>query len=188
MFGDNALYIAMSPLSINYESDIMSAINLEPIWRVDQALSRMEYCIIIISILGMLLFTSTSVVIRYFNLPFPDTGELALVSMSPLTFVGAALCTYSNSHIRVEIVDLLDSHLMRRIVCLFVNLAELVFGCLFSYISYDFLAYAIVSKEVLADFGTPVYIPAGFMFLGALLIALHATIDILRNITTTNKG
>ncbi len=54
---------------------------------------RLERWICVLSLVVMLLTVSVSVAVRYFNLGLPNVAEWAIVAMSPLTFIGAAMCT-----------------------------------------------------------------------------------------------
>ena len=147
--------------------------------RVEAGLYRGEAIVASLALAVMMITIVISVAARYFGLAIPNMAELALVSMSPLTFVGAAMCTYLGGHIAVDVAQLLPLPL-RRIVRAVATLAQLAFAGLFVFTAWAFFAYSIESGERLLDLGTPVAVPAGFLVLGGALIGLHAAADLAR--------
>jgi TRAP-type C4-dicarboxylate transport system permease small subunit len=121
-----------------------------------------------------------SILIRTFALPFPDTGELAIVAMSPLTFVGGALCTHLHQHLTGDIVEALPEGKLKRGIDAVAAFLTGLFGVFFVILSWDLFAYALSSGETLIDFGTPISLPVGFMLCAAALIVFHSGLDIWR--------
>ena len=151
--------------------------------RVEREIYRVEAFIAGASLVVMLATIVFSVVARYFELPVPNVSELGIVAMAPLTFVGAALCTYARAHISVEIAQQLPSRLLRSIAHAGAMLSQLLFAGIFLYVAWEFFAYAYESNENLIDLGTPVAVPAGFMVAGSALMIVHALADLYRLVT-----
>lgn len=69
---------------------------LDRLMAVEKAIAGIEIWVVIAALAVIILAVLVSVLIRSFALALPDTGEIAIVAMSPLTFVGgrcAAICT-----------------------------------------------------------------------------------------------
>ncbi len=141
---------------------------------------RIERWICVLSLVVMLLTVSVSVAVRYFNLGLPNVAEWAIVAMSPLAFIGAAMCTYAQSHIAVDVVKLLPQAGLRRAARGGVALALLVFAGVYAWIGMLFFVDVRQSGERMLDMGTPVYVPVFFLMLGMVLMLLHAAIEMWR--------
>jgi len=128
----------------------------------------------------MLVAVSISVVARYFNLPIPNVGEFATVAMSPLAFVGAALCTFLQEHIAVDVIKLVRSESVQRVVRGAVALSLLAFSGVYVWVGYTFFEESLHSGETLIDMGTPVAVPVFFLFLGMVLMVFHAAMELWR--------
>lgn len=153
---------------------------LDVLMRVELILARMENAVVVTAMLVAILAVTMSVAIRFFNLPLADTGEWAMVAMSPLTFIGGALCSHLHRHLTADIVEMLPPGRLRRTLDAVAALLCLVFGLFFIALAWDLFDYARSSGERLIDLGTPVAIPAGFVLVGAALMTFHATLDIWR--------
>jgi TRAP-type C4-dicarboxylate transport system permease small subunit len=147
---------------------------------VERQAFRAEKWICIVSLVAMLLAVSVSVAVRYFNLPFHDTGEIAIFAMAPLTFVGAAMCTYTGTHIAVDIIQHVDSRQLRRLGRAIVAVAMIVFGAVYFYTALEFFRTALGSGERGLDLGIPISIPAFFFPVGMALVLLHAVAELIR--------
>lgn len=147
---------------------------------VERTLGRIEGAAATVALAVILLGILVNVTTRLLALPVPNFGEWAVVAMSPLTFVGAALCSYLHQHITIDLVDVLPSDTVRRVVHMGSALSMSVFSGYLVWLSWDFFRYALSSGERLIDLGTPLWIPTGFMVLGAGLMLLHALCDLLR--------
>jgi TRAP-type C4-dicarboxylate transport system permease small subunit len=139
-----------------------------------------EKWICIASLVAMLVAVCISVAIRSFNLPFPDTGEIAIFAMAPLTFVGAAMCSYTGTHIAVDIIQHVDNHQVRRLGRVIVAVAMLVFGVVYFRTALEFFQTSFTSGERGLELGTPVAIPTFFFPLGMALLLLHSVAELLR--------
>jgi TRAP-type C4-dicarboxylate transport system permease small subunit len=150
---------------------------------VERQAFRAEKWICIASLVAMLLAVSVSVAVRYFNLPLPDTGEIAIFAMAPLTFVGAAMCTCTGTHIAVDIIHHVDSRQVRRLGRVVVALAMIVFGAVYFRTALEFFQTALSSGERGLDLGTPVAVPTFFFPVGMALVLLHSAAELVRAVT-----
>lgn len=139
-----------------------------------------EKWICIASLVAMLVAVCVSVATRFFNLPIPDTGEIAILAMAPLTFVGAAMCSYTGTHIAVDIIQHVDNAHVRRLGRVVVALAMIVFGTVYFRTSLDFFRTALTSGERGLELGTPIAIPTFFFPLGMALVLLHSVAELVR--------
>ncbi|WP_310566227.1 TRAP transporter small permease [Hydrogenophaga sp.] len=153
------------------------------LFSVERHAFRVEKWICIVSLVAMLVGISFSVAVRYFNLHLPDTGEIAIFAMAPLTFVGAAMCTYTGTHIAVDIIEQVKSPWVRRIGRVITALAMIVFGAVYFWTAQEFFLAALGSGERGLDLGTPIAIPAFFFPLGMALVVLHAVAELIRAAT-----
>ena len=147
---------------------------------VERKLFRMERAICSVALLVMLLTVAFSVVVRYFGLGMPNVAEWAIVAMSPLTFVGAALCTYLQEHIAVDVMKLVRGPAIHRAVRGAVALTLLAFSGVYAWVGYTFLRESLQSGEAMLDMGTPVAVPVFFLLLGMVLMLLHAAMELWR--------
>lgn len=147
---------------------------------VERRLFRLERAVCGVALLVMLLTVTLSVVVRYFDLRLPNVAEWAIVAMSPLTFVGAALCTYLQEHIAVDVVKMVRSAVLQRAVRGAVALSLLVFSGVYAWIGYTFFEEALRSGEAMLDMGTPVAVPVFFLALGMVLMLLHSAMELWR--------
>lgn len=150
------------------------------LFSVERHAFRVEKWICIVSLVAMLVGICFSVAVRYFNLHLPDTGEIAIFAMAPLTFVGAAMCTYTGTHIAVDVIQQVRSAWVRRIGRLATALAMVVFGAVYFHTALGFFRAALSSGERGLDLGMPVSIPAFFFPLGMALVVLHAIAELIR--------
>ncbi len=150
---------------------------------IEYGVFRIERLLAVASLGVMLLAVSVAVAIRYFNLALPNVAEWALVAMSPLTFVGGAMCSYLQSHIAVDVVTLIGNRAVRRVIRGFVALAMLCFSGVYVALAWVLLADAYQSQERMLDMGTPIYLPVSFLLLGMVLMVFHAAADLWRVLT-----
>ncbi len=161
---------------------------LDTLMRVELVLARMENAVVITAMVVAILAVGASVVIRTFDLPISDTGEWAMVAMSPLTFIGGALCSHMHKHLTADIVEMLPPGPLHRCLDAIAALLCLVFGLFFISLAWDLFDYSRTSGEKLIDLGTPIAIPAGFMLAGAALMTFHAALDIWRALVGREPG
>lgn len=150
---------------------------------VERQAFRLEKWICVVSLVAMLVSICISVAIRYFNLHLPDTGEIAIFAMAPLTFVGAAMCTFTGTHIAVDIIHQVQRPWVRRVGRVAVAVAMIVFGAVYFQTAQEFFRASLESGERGLDLGIPVAIPTFFFPLGMALVLLHAVAELIRAAT-----
>ena len=154
-----------------------------PFVRFLRALSRVlgafEKQVAALSMIVIMVAIAATIVVRLFNLPLPSLGEIAVVAMSPLTFIGGALCSHLHQHITIDVVELMPNDLLKTLLRGLSALSMAVFGGIFAWLAWDLYSYAVASGERLIDLGTPIWIPTGCMVIGAALICIHSIIDLL---------
>jgi TRAP-type C4-dicarboxylate transport system permease small subunit len=153
------------------------------LFSVERHAFRVEKWICIVSLVAMLVGICFSVAVRYFNLHLPDAGEIAIFAMAPLTFVGAAMCTYTGTHIAVDIIQQVKSPWVRRTGRVVTALAMIVFGAVYYWTALGFFQTALSSGERGLDLGIPIAIPAFFFPLGMALVVLHSVAELIRAAT-----
>ncbi|OZI54057.1 TRAP transporter small permease [Bordetella genomosp. 4] len=153
---------------------------LDRLMRFELIVARVESRIAMASWLVATLSVLASLVIRAFALPIPDTGEWALVAMSPLTFVGAALCSHLHKHLTADIVEMMPRGTLLQVLEAVIAILFIIFSVFLSALALDLFDYALSSNERLTDLGTPLAVPVAFILLGALLMGFHAIVDLLR--------
>lgn len=147
---------------------------------IERRLYGLEKAICVSSLLIMLLAVTGSVIVRNFNLPVLNPGEYGIIAMSPLTFVGAAMCSYTGTHIAVDIIALVKSEVVRRLARLAVALAMICFATVYLWTGWHYMMDAADSGERLLDTGTPIIISLMFLPLGMAMVLAHTASEILR--------
>lgn len=150
--------------------------------RIEDRLYTVEKSICAISLLVMLLAVSFGVVIRFLHLPIANVGEWAVVAMSPLTFVGAAMCSRMGQHISVDFIEQTKSILIKRMAHITVALLMLVFSGIYAWLGWILLLDVIETGEKLLDMGTPLYVPIFFLFSGMILMLIHSAFALGRSL------
>lgn len=148
--------------------------------RIDLVLGAVEKRIAALSMLIILLGVFVAILARAAQLPLPNTGELAIVAMAPLTFIGGAFCSAVHQHINVDAVDAFGSRVTRRLARMAASLAMGVFAWIYGWLAFSFFQYAWNSGERLIDLGTPLWIPVGCIVIGSALMAFHSALDVIR--------
>ncbi|MGS4944496.1 TRAP transporter small permease [Meridianimarinicoccus sp. RP-17] len=149
---------------------------------IERRLGAVERHVTALALLAAVLGILAGVVVRFFDLNLPNFGEIAMVAMSPLTFVGAARCTALRRHISIDVIDLVPVPWLRRVVHGVATFATLCFSAYFTVLSYGLFRYMRDSGETLIDLGTPVWIPVLFLVIGMALMCLHAGFDLVRTL------
>jgi TRAP-type C4-dicarboxylate transport system permease small subunit len=161
---------------------------LDRVMTAERWVAKVEGWVAIAALLAAILCVFTSILIRTFSLAIPDTGEWAIVAMSPLTFIGGALCSHLHKHLTADIVETLKPGRLRQCLDLIAAVLTFAFGIFFVMIGWDLLDYTLYSGERLTDLGTPVYVPAAFMAAGAALVTFHSAVNIWRALAGREPG
>jgi TRAP-type C4-dicarboxylate transport system permease small subunit len=150
--------------------------------RLERGVYAVEKLACITALAVMLFAIASSVLVRYLNLPLPNLSEVGVVMMAPLTFIGMAMCTYTGTHIAVDIVNTLRSSLLRRAGRFFTAVASIVFATVYLKTSWVFFHDALESGEKMMDLGTPLALPLFFLPLGVALVLFHSALEVWRTI------
>lgn len=153
---------------------------LDRFFLAERRLYGLEKAICMVSLFVMLLAVMGSVIVRNFNLAVLNPGEYGIIAMAPLTFVGAAMCSYTGTHIAVDVITLVKSAAVRRLARLAVALAMIVFAAVYLWTGWHYMMDAVDSGERLLDTGTPIMIPLFFLPLGMAMVLVHTVAEILR--------
>lgn len=148
----------------------------------ENRLYSIENFVCAISLLVMLATVAFGVCIRFFDLPIPNVAEWAIVAMSPLTFVGSAMCSRMRMHISVDFIEQARSELLKRAAHLIVAVLMLAFSAIYAWLGWTLLEDAVFTGERLLDMGTPLYVPVFFFFLGMVFMVIHGLFDLSRSI------
>lgn len=146
----------------------------------ENRLYSLENFLCSISLLVMLATVAFGVCIRFFDLPIPNVAEWGIVAMSPLTFVGSAMCSRMQMHISVDFIEQAPSELVKRAAHLMVAILMLIFSAIYAWLGWSLFEDAILTGERLLDMGTPLYVPVCFFFVGMVLMAIHSVLDLAR--------
>jgi len=160
----------------------MNGLRLPPIpaWltTAERELYRVEKWTCIVCLLVMLVGVAASVAIRFWALALPNVAEWSLVAMSPLTFVGAAMCTKGHAHVSVDLISQVDHAQIRWLARLAVTLAMLAFAGVYAWLGWILFDDVWKSGERLLDLGTPVAVPIAFLGLGMLCMMGHCLLEL----------
>lgn len=148
----------------------------------ERAVFAVEKAVCIAALAVMLFAITMSVLVRYLNLPIPNFAEWGVVAMAPLTFIGLAMCTYTGTHIAVDLVNSLRSPLLRRIGRFCTGTASIAFATVYFTSSWIFFREILESGEKMMDMGTPLSVPLAFLPIGLVLVLFHSALEIWRTI------
>lgn len=154
----------------------------ERVCGLERAVFAVEKAVCIAAMAMMLFAISMSVLVRYLNLPIPNFAEWGVVAMAPLTFIGAAMCTYTCTHIAVDFVNTLKSSLVRRAGRFCTGVASIVFATVYVTSSWVFFRETLASGEKMMDMGTPVALPLFFLPIGLGLVLFHSVLEVWRTL------
>ena len=147
---------------------------------VEGFLAAIERRVAALSMLVIMLGITLTIITRVVWLPLPSTGEIAVVAMAPLTFVGGAFCSYMHRHITIDAVDVFGPPNVQRVIRFLSSLAMAGFAGMYCWLTLSFLEYVWSSGERLIDLGTPVWVPVSCIVLGSFLMLVHAVLDMVR--------
>lgn len=148
----------------------------------ERAIFAVEKAVCIAALTVMLFAISMSVLVRYLNLSITNFAEWGVVAMAPLTFIGLAMCTYTGTHIAVDLVNSLSSPLLRRIGRFCTGTAGIAFAAVYFTSSWIFLRETMQSGEKMMDMGTPLSVPLVFLPIGLVLVLFHSALEVWRTV------
>lgn len=150
--------------------------------RLERQIFEVEKWVCVLALWVMLLAIFSSVLVRYFKLPFPNLSEWGVVAMAPLTFIGMAMCSYLGAHIAVDLLKSVGRPGIQRVARFCTGLATVVFATVYLQAGWTFFHGTYESGERLIDMGTPVAVPLFFLPVGMALVLFHTVLEIWRTI------
>lgn len=152
------------------------------LFRFEEQVYHIEKAVCIAALVVMLFAIATSVLVRYFNLPLPNLSEWGVVAMAPLTLIGMAMCSYTGTHIAVDIVKSLKNRQVQRVARFVTAVASVIFATVYLYSGWIFFEGMLESGEKMMDMGTPVAFPLFFLPLGMALVLFHSVLELWRTV------
>lgn len=146
----------------------------------EQRLYSLERLICSACLLVMLFTVVLSVLVRTFNWPIPNVAEWALAAMSPLAFVGTAMCAKKRAHIAVDIIEQINKLWVKRLSDLLIAMSMLAFAAVYAWLGWSLFEDAVFTGERWLDMGTPIYVPIFFFAAGMAATAFHGLCDLYR--------
>ena len=161
---------------------------MNAIRRLNAIAVKCQSTMLILMFLVLLALMLIQVVYRYFlELPLPWTEEIARYVFVIVTYLGASIAVAENSHIEINVRDLLLSKLFRheqpresasRITTL---IAEAVTLAIAGIITYEFVFMVVddyIFDQVSIALGFPMYFVTGFVLVCLTTLTLHCLIRI----------
>ncbi len=152
------------------------------LFAIERAVFAVEKAICIAALAVMLWAITMSVLVRYLDMSIPNFAEWGVVAMAPLTFIGLAMCTYTGTHIAVDLVNSLSNPLVRRIGRFCTGTASIAFAGVYFTSSWIFFRETLQSGEKMMDMGTPLSVPLLFLPLGLALVLFHSVLEVWRTV------
>lgn len=147
--------------------------------KMEKVLFKIEAFIITLMMAIMFITVFSQVLTRFFNLPFPDTSDLSLVSFAIMTFLGAGILVYLKDHISIDITTLIKNRRTKKSIELVNHFFMIVIGVLLLMLGFSLLQYAITSGETTMAMRIPLYIPHTAFVIGLIMLIIHTIGDIL---------
>lgn len=147
--------------------------------KIENQIFSIEKWICTLALAIMVVSVFLTVFIRNLNLPWPNFGEWAMVSVIPLTFIGAAMCTYLGSHIAVDAVRLIGLRGIGKLSRAITAVGNMCFSVIFLYSGWFVFHEVAESGERMLELGTPLTIPLIFIPVGMALMLFHSVVDLL---------
>lgn len=150
--------------------------------RIERGVMKTEMMISVIAINVILITVFVSIVFRLLKVPIPNLAEWAIVAMAPLTFVGAAMCTYLRRHISIDAVAGITNTRLREALSMVASFLVIVFCAYFFHVFSDFFSFVWRTGERLSELRTPIWFPGAFVLAGTALMAFHALYDLVESL------
>jgi TRAP-type C4-dicarboxylate transport system permease small subunit len=137
-------------------------------------LQRCELVIICLCLVCILLAISANVISRTFNLRWIEVSELALLSMTVLTFIGSAYAVANRVHISIDLAEFFGgSKEVKQWLSWIADGVIAVTCVLLIVFGGDLLLYVIKFDERSSSLEMPLWIAVGSMWLGSVLSLFH---------------
>ena len=147
---------------------------------LEHRLYSLEKLLCSVCLLIMLFTVVLSVLVRTFNWPIPNVAEWALAAMSPLAFVGCAMCAKKRVHIAVDVIEQINKRWVKRLSDLLIAISMFAFAVVYAWLGWSLFEDAVYTGERWLDMGTPIYVPIFFFAAGMAAMAFHGLCDLCR--------
>ncbi len=135
----------------------------------------------VVALCGLALVTFTDVILRYFfNAPISGAVEIIYILMGLLVFLGLALVTFEDGHIRVDVITNLMPRSLRRWVDLLVGLLSVGVAALVAWRLTIVAVDKVEERDATMIFELPIWAVAivgaicGIAFVAALWVRFVA--------------
>lgn len=155
--------------------------------KVEMVLFHIEKVVITLMMVVMFLTVVLQVIVRFFNLPIPDTSDISLVAFAVMTFIGAGLLVHQKGHITIEVSTLIKSKKIVFIFDVLANIAMLVIVSIILNLGYSLLSFSLESREATMALRIPMAIPFSALVIGLVFMLIH-TIGILLKLFSNRKS
>jgi TRAP-type C4-dicarboxylate transport system permease small subunit len=159
---------------------------MKSIQRLNDFAVKYQTTLLILMFLILLALMLTQVVFRYFlELPLPWSEEIARYVFVIVTYLGASIAVSENSHIEINVRDLLLSKFVKEPKpkaywnLILSVLAEAVTLTIAAIIAYEFTLMVIddyTFDQVSISLGFPMYFVSGFVLLCLVMLTMHCLI------------
>lgn len=148
--------------------------------KIEKKVFEVESIIITASLAVMLIAVVIQVLIRLLGLNSIGTTEVGMLAMSILTFIGTSTIIFTKDHITIELEQLIKSERLVYWMNVISTFIMMIFGIIFTSVTYTFFIFILESGEKTIELGIPVAISIGSMVIGSLLLVFHSIGDLLR--------
>lgn len=151
--------------------------------KVDSFIESIETYIIITLFTVMSVSAFCQVLFRYvLHIVFPASEEIARLAMVSMTFIGAALATRLDNHIRLDFLDAFLTPTMKEILKVIVDVFTIiVVGVFFSW-GVEFVTFAFATNQLTAALEMPYWIPMSTIAIGMGLSIFHIVVRNLKKV------
>jgi C4-dicarboxylate transporter DctQ subunit len=143
-------------------------------FRLEKGLVRMEDAIALFGFVVLFVTVNIQVFQRYFNLPIVDTSEISLTSQTSFAFICMGALVYYRGHITIEVTKLIRKKELLFAVDLIMYFFLCVFACVFLWLGWSLMIFALESGTATTSLRIPLWIPYGSMMLGLAAVLIHS--------------
>jgi TRAP-type C4-dicarboxylate transport system permease small subunit len=162
---------------------------MKTIKRLNDLAVKCQSNLLILMFLVLLSLMLIQVIYRYFlELPLPWSEEIARYVFVIVTYLGASIAISENSHIEINVRDLLLGKILKAQKprahwnLILSALAEAVTLAIAVIISYEFVFMVVddyAFDQVSISLGFPMYLVTGFVLLCLLMLTTHCLIRVV---------
>jgi TRAP-type C4-dicarboxylate transport system permease small subunit len=164
-------------------SHLLERVVMKSIKRLNDIAVKCQSNLLVLMFIVLLALMLIQVIYRYFlELPLPWTEEIARYVFVIVTYLGASIAVSENSHIEINVRDLLLSKIItaqksreywNRVLTVGAEGVTLIIAAI---ISYEFVFMVVddyTFDQVSISLGFPMYFVTGFVLLCLVVLTLH---------------